>query len=464
MRPDAATASTRSLSRLRLRLAGTFSITFIAALACVAVFSLGWLWRESTRRLDRRLASLTESVSRAVRLEKQEYPDSGLGAVVADVHHEWVVGPDAWLLFDATGSLMASTADSAHTRRVVNAFGTSMIRDAATDLVQEDDDLRMVTRHIPATDGVPSYTLVAIGSTEGIERDTELLLLTLSIAAPLIAMLSLGSGYVLSRWALRPADRLGEAIDALGPAVPSARLPIAEPTDEIGELAQRFNALLDRLAVSQRQNRDFVREAAHQIRTPLTLVRGEAEHGIAMANPDVTELQATLSRIDRASRQMQRRVDELLLLAEAEAGARLEQRAPVELDALALEGVDLFRARAAQVTRSLAFGVIEPTTVLGDEALLREALLELLENACRHGETGTCITVSVRQTGDMAELFVESARATPDHVLADTASTGLGLRIVRWIAEVHDGQLTNTHDPSEHYTAILRLPAVPSRP
>lgn len=449
----------RRFSRLRLRLAGVFALTFGVALAIVAALSLGWLLRESTRRLDTRLTALTGSVARAIRLEKREYPDSGLRAVVADVQHEWVVGPDSWIALDADGSVLASTADTAHTQRVLTLKPATAQLASPADLIQEDDDLRMVIRHEPAAGGLPAFTLVGLGSTEGIERDTELLLLALAIAMPLIAIVSLASGYLLSRWALRPADSLGRAIDALGPAAPTARLPIVEPADEIDELAWRFNALLDRLAESQQQNRSFVREAAHQIRTPLTLVRGEAEYALASPATDAVALRATLSRIERASSQMQRRVDELLLLAEAEAGARLEQRVPVELDAIVVDGVDLFRARAAQLDRGLAYGPLEPVTVLGDESLLREALLELLENACRHGRAGTPITVSVRRSADWVELMVESRRPPSDASVATAASTGLGQRIVRWIAEVHDGRFSIRHELTGEYTAVLGLPA-----
>lgn len=463
MTRNASRAPGRRLSRVRLRLAGVFALTFGVALATVAALSLGWLLRESTQRLDDRLMALTASVARGIRLEKREYPDSGLRAVANDVQREWVVGPDSWLVLAANDSVVASTADSAHLQRVLRRRPTATRLTAPADLIQEDDDLRMVIRHEAAADGLPAFTLVGLGSTEGIERDTELLLLALAIATPLIALLSLASGYLLSRWALRPADALGRAIDALGPAAPSARLPITEPADEIDELAARFNALLDRLAASQAQNRNFVREAAHQIRTPLTLVRGEAEYALQAATTDAGVLQATLGRIERASRQMQRRVDELLLLAEAEAGARLEQRLPVELDTLVVDGVDLFRARAAQLDRSLAYGTLEPASVLGDEALLREALLELLENACRHGRAGTPITVSVRRSAGWVELRVDSRRPSTENN-PSLRSTGLGQRIVTWIAEAHDGRFMIRHEVTEDYAAVLTLPETSNSP
>lgn len=452
-------ASDRSgLSRLRLRLAAVFTVTFVVALALVAAGSLGWLMHESTRRLDNRLAALGAAVSRAVALEKAEYPDSGLAAVVDDVQREWVVGPDSWIVLDSAGVPLSATTDSTDRGRVLAAWRSAAGDGSPLDVQRDGDDLRVRPMTVPPHEDLPTYTILAVASTEGIEADAEQLTLALTLAAPLIALVSLLGGYLLSRWALRPTETLGRAIDALGPTALGTRLPVSEPADEIGRLAQRFNALLERLATSQAQNRAFVREAAHQIRTPLTLVRGEAELALASTSSSTGTLRDALRRIERASRQMQRRVDELFLLAEAEAGTVLEQRAPVELDALVVDGIDLFRARAAQFGQPIAFGSLASATVMGDRSLLNEALLELLENACRHGRTDSAIVVSVLLRDGWADLVVESQRPLGASRAAPP-STGLGQRIVRWIAEVHDGQFVIEHDASGRYTAVLTLPA-----
>ena len=101
---------------------------------------------------------------------------------------------------------------------------------------------------------------------------------------------------------------------------------------------------------------------------------------------------------------------------------------------------------------------------MGDEALLRESLLELLENACRHGRQGTTITVSVRCADEGVHLVVESQRRRTDPTGLESASTGLGQRIVRWIAGVHGGRFTVQHEPSEHYAAVLSLPVAATPP
>ncbi len=223
-----------------------------------------------------------------------------------------------------------------------------------------------------------------------------------------------------------------------------------------------------------------MREAAHQIRTPLTLVLGEAALALdrapaagasaadasdAGADAGEAQLRATLTRVRTAAEQMRRRVDELFLLAEARAGevVRLEQR--VELDELVLECTYLMRARAAVTGHTLAIGDAEPAIVLGHAALLQEALLELIENACRHGVSSAPITVSCRAVPGRQEAVLEvrsDGGAFRVAVAQDTTrDRGMGLSIVRWVATSHHGRFEVGHDaPADDISAHVGQNAV----
>ncbi|MGH7656117.1 MAG: sensor histidine kinase, partial [Gemmatimonadaceae bacterium] len=200
---------------------------------------------------------------------------------------------------------------------------------------------------------------------------------------------------------------------------------------------------LQRLDDVQRRNRGFIREAAHQIRTPLTLVLGEAGHELAATSTTPDRMRATLSRIRTAAEQMRRRVDELFLLAEAQAGEKVRLEDDVELDGLVLDCTDLMRERASSLGRSLAIGKAEHVVVRGSAPLLQEALVELIENACRHGSAGAPVTVSSAAAAGGATLEVTSGGEA--FVLAPRQDTGapdgLGLPIVEWIARAHGGEL-----------------------
>ena len=434
-----------ALSRLRLRLAGGFALAFAAALAVLAAASLGYLWRESTRRLDARLDRVAEGVAAAVGRELRDAPDSGLRYAAGEAAKEWPANGDAFVIVDSAGAEVAALAREGESGAVLRAWSASTAprftvrTDAGSSRASAvRTGLTIDPRH------AANFGVVAFSSTEGVEADTELLASGLAIAAPLIVLLSLFAGYGLAGRALRPVDALGEAISAIAPTDLSRRLPEGATSDEVARLAHAFNGLFSRLEEAQRRNRGFVRDAAHQIRTPLTLVLGEAGHELAATEANAERTRATLGRIRMAAEQMRRRVDELFLLAEARSGEQVCVEDDVELDGLVLECTDLMRARAADAGRSLAIGEAQHVTVRANAGLLREALLELLENACRHGTAAAPVTVSAHAAGGTATLEVTSAGPPFTEPVADVAresGRGLGFAIVQWIAGAHGGQV-----------------------
>jgi signal transduction histidine kinase len=261
-------------------------------------------------------------------------------------------------------------------------------------------------------------------------------------------VLSLIGGYILSRRALRPIAALGDELAKITPEQLDRRLPVHPIADELDRLAEQFNAMLERLQRAQTQNRRFLQQAAHQIKTPLTLVLGEA--ALSLDRPRTpAEQQDTLQRIRTAAEQMKRRVDELFVLAQTEAGERLSLTDSVELDGLVLECADLMRGRAQALGRRLELLRVEPVTVRGNEALLRESVLELIENACRYGSSDNPIVISAFADGTSGCVLVASAGEPVTSSPAARGSFdpaedahGLGLAIVRWIASAHAGSMT----------------------
>jgi len=273
-----------------------------------------------------------------------------------------------------------------------------------------------------------------------------------------VVALSLIGGYLLSHRALKPIEQLGHAVAAVAPNELDRRLPVGQPRDEVDDLAVQFNGLLERLQRVAQQNRRFVQQAAHQIRTPLTLVLGEA--GLALERPRTPlEQQRALERILAAAGQMKRRVDELMLLAQAEAGERPALDESVELDGLVLECADLMRARAQGLGQRLELLQVDVVSVRGNEALLKEALLELIENACRYGGTGRPISISALQVDGSAHLRVANLHGSATAGPSNGQASGLGLTIVRWIASEHGGSLSHTHE-AECEVYQLVLPAI----
>jgi len=287
----------------------------------------------------------------------------------------------------------------------------------------------------------------------------------LAVSSPVVLFLSLAGGYLLARRALAPIGQLAETMGRIAPDALDQRVRVNQPPDEVDRLAEQFNGLLARLQAAQARSRRFLRQAAHQIKTPLTLVLGEADLSLERPREGDAHRQA-LKRIRIAAEQMRRRVDDLLLLAHAEAGDRPPLDEVVELDGLALECADLMRARARMLERQLELARVEGVAVRGSEDLLREALLELIENAARHGSSEAPISISAYSVVGSAVLEVASSGSAaptppPRRALApDDGSDerGLGLTIVGWIAFEHGGELNHRYDGGiNHYFLVLPL-------
>jgi len=437
------------LSSVRLRLAGWFSLAFLAGLLLLSLFLYFFTHHRNNTRFTAALAGESGDLVQAIQREYAEAPASGLAAAAQAAIEEWPAGPEGLAVYDATGARLAVGGPAALTATIPRSLppGRWETRDVPGP---GEHGIRLV--HARAER--PAMHVVMAGSLARLDEDTEALLRWLAVSVPVTALVSLAAGYVLSSRALRPIGALERSIGAIGADQLDRRLLVHPAPDEIGRVAIQFNGLLDRLEASQARNRRFLEEAAHQIRTPLTLVLGEAELALG-DNGSAEGATDALRRVRLAAAQMRRRVDELLLLARADAGERAPLTDQVELDGLALEVMDLMRARAHTLGRRLELGIMDAVSVTGSESLLREAVLELLENACRHGGAQVPVRLSVSSAGGSALLEVvngaNDARGEP------APGHGLGLQVVEWIALEHGGRLERVVE-SEQVVCRLVIP------
>jgi signal transduction histidine kinase len=434
------------LSRLRLRLSAAFALAFVLSLVVLDVALFLLLRRDGERQLTHRLQVSATQVADALTREFSEAPQLGLLRAARETFRELPATPDAFVVYTATGARLAADGPASVVAVAPAAWraGEAAAMDRSSG---PGDDLRLVVDRVHAP-GPAAFRVLAIGARRPTEERVEGLGWWMMAIAPLAVALGLVAGYALARHALRPINTLEHAVAALDPTDLARRLPVDDPPDELDRLALRFNELLARLDQAQQRNRRFVQRAAHQLKTPLTVVLGEADLSLSEPYEGATQRQG-MRRVHTAAHQMRRRVDELLLLAEAQAGEQVPLDDLVDLDGLALECADLMRGRAAQTHRSLTLGEVEALTVRGSDRLLREGLVELIENACRHGAPEPEILISVYADGPVAWVDVASGGAPVPAALLD-ATPGddgmhLGLAIVRWIAEQHGGRLRHEH-------------------
>lgn len=439
-------------SRLRLRLAGWFALGMVLGLALLDVTLFALLRRRADARLDSQLVAEASGLAEAVRREAAEVPAPPLRQAVHDALEEWPRSIAALSVRAGDGSRLGAGGDSLLLPALARAESTVVSGGVGQIALDREGDLRFATAQ------GPGGTVVTVAqSTAALNEDLETLAWWLGASIPLVLLVSLPAGYLLARRALAPFHLLAQEVDRITPGLLDRRLPVQAPPDELDRIAEQVNRLLDRLASAQQQTRRFLGEAAHQLRTPLTLVRGESE--LAIGQPrSAEEYRAALGRISLASTQMSRRVDELFLLARAEAGEPLPRTTVVALDEIALEAADLMRGRAQAAGHRLELIQMEEAEVLGDGGLLREAALELLENACRHGTTEAPIGLAVRRTTSGVTLEVQSMGPATGPAPTDGSGDRLGLAIVRWIATAHGGTLSVERSGEVNVFAIT-LPA-----
>ncbi len=308
-------------------------------------------------------------------------------------------------------------------------------------------------------------------SDERLRRELSSVLAVLALGLPLWIAAAAAGGYLLARRALSPAARMAEEARRITAESLSARLPVADPRDEMGQLGAVFNETLARLEASFDQLRRFTADASHELRTPLTALRAVGEVGLR--SPRTPEeyrdmVGSMLEEVDRLSGL----VDRLLTLSRADAGQVALERERFDLRALAQEVAHLMAPLAEE--RGVAVAVAgEPAPIVADRGVLRQAVVALLDNALKYAPRGTAVRVTV--AGPTLAVADEGCGIAAEHLprifdrfyRVDTSrsrdgggpgGSGLGLSIAQWAVRAHGGRIEVDSAPGKGSTFRIVLP------
>ncbi|MGH3831107.1 MAG: sensor histidine kinase [Pseudonocardiaceae bacterium] len=278
--------------------------------------------------------------------------------------------------------------------------------------------------------------------------------------------------WVLTGQVLRPLHDVTATARRLSAESLDARLRLPGPRDEVAELADTFDAMLDRLQDAFCAQRRFVANASHELRTPLTVVRTEVEVTLADPAADTAELRRMATVIRDATLRAQQLVDGLLVLARTEGGA-LAVREPADLASLARTALRIVAPEARGRGLRVSTRMTSAPTV-GDPALLERVVGNLAENAVRHNVNGGWVEVRTAVVGPWATLWVSSSGTlvAPEAVTAlfepfhrgGVARTshdgaGLGLSIVHAVVAAHAGAVHAEPVPGGGLSVTVHLPA-----
>jgi signal transduction histidine kinase len=301
-------------------------------------------------------------------------------------------------------------------------------------------------------------------------------LVTSALVLAVMSVLSVLIGWLVAGRMLRPVRTITATVQDITATSLHRRLAMEGPRDELKELADTFDSLLGRLESSFQAQRRFVANASHELRTPLARQRALGQVALSDPSPTMESLRAAHERILIAGAQQERLIEALLTLTRGHAG--IEVREPFDLARLVHEVVDVRRSEAAY--RELRFWpAIVPALVAGHRNLTERLVANLVDNAMRYNVTGGWVEVSTRVVEGRATLLVANSgpvvppdavddlfqpfrRLDPNRV-AHADGIGLGLSIVRAIAEAHDATISTIARPEGGLAITVTFPSVSSR-
>ncbi|HYK18562.1 MAG TPA: ATP-binding protein [Bryobacteraceae bacterium] len=296
----------------------------------------------------------------------------------------------------------------------------------------------------------------------------------LLILAPCFLLLATAGGFWIASRALAPVDRITKDARAIRAGNLSARLAMPRARDELGRLTETLNEMLERIEADVRRIVQFTADASHELRAPLTLIHTAAEFSLRRERSR-EELVDAMRKIVRESQRTSRLVDDLLLLARADSQADALRLAPTDVSSTGREAADLATSLAQAKNIEISSEIPREAVVMdGDEKLLEQLWLILLDNAVKYTPEGGRINfamrpvnshleTTVRDTGigiaphDLPYVYDRFWRA--DKVRSRAAGgAGLGLAIARWIVQTHRGEIAIDSELGRGSEVKVRLP------
>ena len=312
--------------------------------------------------------------------------------------------------------------------------------------------------------------LIIASSTDG-EREEVVAAITIVIQVLIFALfIALLLAWIIAGKVLKPIRTLSKAARSVGESDLTKRIPV-RGQGEMGDLATTFNKMMDRLQQAFQSQRNFINDAGHELRTPITIIRGHLE--LLELEDDPNERQATIDLVLDELDRMTRFVEDLVLLAKTEQTNFLR---PEVID-LATFTEELYLKAKCLSPRNWKLERKGEGTILGDRQRLTQAIMNLAENATQHTKEKDTIALGtsirghqvrlwVRDTGegiklvDQERIFQRFARAS--NVRRRSEGAGLGLAIVQAIAQSHNGRVELYSLPGIGSTFTLILPLKPS--
>ena len=469
---------------LRIRL----TLWYVGVLAAVLfIFSGGvyeLLEKSFRQRVDSGLASATQVTALALNHETEEHLSKEAGEenvrlVLNTMHQTSFPRPDI-AVWDGQ-RLVAEKPGSAGLPASV--IGIPKVDSQAQTAFVSVESKSVCHRVAISQVWVPSsrarYTVVANETLQPVEAEMRTVGEVLLIVVPICLLMAAAGGYFLARKSLAPVQEMARTAEQISSHNLDQRLPVANPRDELGLLAETFNRLFERLQQAFQQQRQFMADASHELRTPISVALTATQVSRAHRHQKTEELYDTLEVVQSQMLRLRRVVEDMFTLAQADSGAYQPVTTTFYLDEVVMESV-----RAARVLGNARDVAIRADHVAaeamceGDEDLLRQLILILLDNAVKYTPSGGFVDVSLVSTPDMYRIrvadtgcgippadqayifdrFYRADKARSRRQPGAGSGAGLGLAIAQLIAQLHRGKLWLEKSDANGSIFCLELP------
>jgi len=324
----------------------------------------------------------------------------------------------------------------------------------------------------PPAKGSLTYVLQVGTHTRFVRKSMSHFKANLLIAFPIVLVLGSLGGWFLARRSLAPVSYIAEKASQITSSRLSERLCPRGTGDEMDHLIETINAMIERLEASFRRVSEFTGDTSHELKTPLTAMRGEAELLLSKRRTPEEYEDGLSHMVDRFDH-LNRLLNDLTLLSETDSFQVKLETAPLRLDLLLQNISSLFQVLADQKRILFEVGPLQEITVLGDNTRLQQLFTILIDNAIKYTSKGSIhltlgrvdgtAVVKVRDTGvgipkqEQDKIFKRFYRVDKSRS-RETGGAGLGLSIAEWIVRAHNGKIEVSSEPDRGSTFTLYLP------
>ena len=458
--------------RVRLTLWYVVVLTIVLLIFAAGVYA--FVATEERRAVDRILRERADSFSRAYAAEVNEEVNE---KAVMEVARDYARGEGDVFVYAANGQLI--TRSPARLLRMPDVRSVPELRDAIVRA--RTGSVAVVTTHGVRCIVAPfggRYVFVSTESLAGKHDALRRLRAAFVVLIPVALLIAAIGGYFLASRSLAPVTRITEAASRIEAENLSQRIAVRNSDDELGRLASVLNALLQRLERSFQQQKQLLADTSHELRTPVTIIRSEAEVTLSRER-DAGEYRHALEVIRSESSHLSNLIEGVLLLARADAHQGTIPMDRIELAKVIEETVQALQRVAQSRQIALSCSTDGPMPARGNAELIRRMLLNLLDNSMKFTEASGSVRLVSRRVGpDYVLTVTDTGRGIPTEAQerifdrffrgdsvrgrdADRESangSGLGLPIARWIARAHGGDLRLVRSTPSGSTFEASLP------